>query len=327
MEHIWEREDFFFGEKDFDEKIETVAMPVLNSFEEGYFEHDGVRLHYYAGINPEEKAAITICHGFCEFFPKYHEMAYYLYTAGYSVFFVELRGFGYSSRVELDDESKVYVQDFDEYLSDLYEFTDRIVKEKSKTGKLVLLGHSMGGCIASLFEEEYPEIFETVILSSPMHRLTYGGKPEFVAQLAVLWAKLRHKEKEYAPGQKPFNPDNWFARSSALSFARWNYAQNMRLAHSEYRTAGGTYAWTAAAIKATKRARKNATWISKPILLIEAGLDTMVNNDYHLVFANRAHKIALETFPASKHEVFNADREDRENFYKAIFEWLELYIG
>lgn len=326
MEHIWEEEGFFFGEDDFDSKMKELALPVLKGFEEGYFEHEGARLHYYAGINPEERASVVICHGFCEFFAKYHELAYYLYKAGYSIFFMEQRGHGYSTRADLDDESKVYVRSFDEYVSDLHGFVEDIVKKKSTTGRLVLFGHSMGGCISSLYEEKYPGDFETVILSSPMHKMSYGGKPEWMAVLAVLYSKLFRKGKEYAPGQRSFNPENWFARSSALSFARWNYVQELRRAHREYRTFGGTYAWTAAAIKASKKSVRNAGKIEKPVLLIESGLDTMVNNGAHYIFAKKAKQVGIQSFPASKHEAFNAEKEERESFYKAVFEWLETHV-
>lgn len=323
MERVWESEGFFLKEADFEAGMNLLAKPVLDTFEEDFLENGSIRLHYYAGVHPREKASVVICHGFCEFFGKYHEMAYYLYMAGYSVFFLEQRGHGFSSKVPLDDESKVYVKSFDEYVEDLNLFTEQIVKKKSKTGRLILLGHSMGGCVSTLYIEKYKKTFERIILSSPMHRMSYGGKPEWMALAAVLYSKISRKEKEYAPGQRAFNPDNWFARSSALSFARWDYVQQERLEHPEYRTFGGTYAWTGAAIHGSKKSIRNASRAECPILLLEAGLDTLVNNEYHRVFAKKAQNVTLKVFENSKHEIFNAEWPDRIEFYRQIFKWLE----
>jgi len=47
-------------------------------------------------------------HGFCEFFGKFHETAYTFYEQGYSVFFVELRGHGYSeNHLMMDDQESL----------------------------------------------------------------------------------------------------------------------------------------------------------------------------------------------------------------------------
>ena len=106
MRRDYREEGFFFGEEDFESRMETEAKPVLSMVQSGDFKGcDGNTIHYEALINSDEKAAIVISHGFCEFYPKYHEMFYYFYEAGYSVFFVEHRGHGFSYR-EIDDPDK-----------------------------------------------------------------------------------------------------------------------------------------------------------------------------------------------------------------------------
>ena len=72
------------------EQMETIVKPWLeNTVKEGdVLSYDGIRLHYYYAIYPEEKASIIFTHGFCEFFGKYHEMVYRFYQQGFSVFFL-----------------------------------------------------------------------------------------------------------------------------------------------------------------------------------------------------------------------------------------------
>lgn len=324
MANEWLNRDFFFGEDDFNEKMSTTVSDWLKTVKEDYLSvENGIRLHYYAAINPYEKAAIAICHGFCEFFDKYHEMAWYLYKAGYSVFFVDHRGHGKSTKVELDDIGKVYVKDYSEYVSDYHEFVHRVVKPLSKTDKLILLGHSMGGCISSLYLSKYPEDFSLAVLSSPMHRMSFKGRPMWQVKLIMTVAAILKWDKRYVPGQGPFIPGNWFERSSTLSFVRWEYAQNARLACDDYKTFGGTFAWIRASIKATKRLFKGLDNIKIPILLLEAGKDTMVDNSAHDEFADRVPTTKTLVFPNSKHEIFNSVSEDRYAFYTTIFEWID----
>ena len=71
----------FFGEEDFLDKMNNVVLPFfrINMLEGEFKSFDGRSIHYYYLRNPEEKAAIVISHGFCEFNGKYHEMMYYFY--------------------------------------------------------------------------------------------------------------------------------------------------------------------------------------------------------------------------------------------------------
>ena len=78
-------------------------------------------IQYYYAINPDAKASITVVHGFCEFFSKYHEVFYRFYKQGYSVFFLELRGHGFSSR-QVRVKDAVYIKNYEDYLRDLNAF-------------------------------------------------------------------------------------------------------------------------------------------------------------------------------------------------------------
>ena len=64
-------------------------------------------------------------HGFCEFFGKYHEVAYRLYQEGYSVFFIELRGHGKSDREFDHEDQRVHIESFDRYAEDVDSFMNK----------------------------------------------------------------------------------------------------------------------------------------------------------------------------------------------------------
>lgn len=62
----------------------------------------------------------------------------------YSVFFIEHRGHGFSDRADCIHEwDRVYVKDYGEYVQDMHEFMEQVVKKHSLTHKYYLYAHSM----------------------------------------------------------------------------------------------------------------------------------------------------------------------------------------
>lgn len=302
---------------------ETVEPWVDKEFTTGHFtSYDKTKLAYYYIVNPNEKASIVISHGYCEFFPKYYELAYIFYNMGYSVFFVEHRGYGFSDRAvpQLD---YVYVKDYSEYVDDFHEYMEQIVKKNSKTDKYVLFAHSMGGCIASLFLEKYKGYFDAAVLSSPMHMMKLGQFKPWQVLLIGNICKFFGQGKRLASGQKRFDGINVWEKSSSMSKARYDYQFDKRLAVPEYTTYGGTFAWATASIKATNRCLKDAPKIDTPILLLEAGNDRLVDNEGHRKFVDLTHNTTYKIFPESKHELFNAPDYIREEYYDEIFNYLD----
>lgn len=313
-----------FGEDNFQEKMNTiVAERLKNDFTEAYIQSfDQTKLHVTYAVHPQEKASIVISHGFCEFFAKYHEMAYYFYEMGYSVFFLEYRGHGLSDR-KVTDFSLVYVKDFDEYVEDLHCFMEQIVMKNSKTKHYYLFAHSMGGAIGALFLEKYPSCFQKAVLSSPMMEMNFGQFPGCLVVPTLALARLCKWDEKYAPGQHGFDGVAQFATSGTLSKARYDYAFHFREQNQEYQTYAACYAWTHAAYKATKKLRKNIGKIEAQVLLLQAGQDTVVKSKGQDIFAERSDRTTKICFPQSKHEIFNATAPIREKFYHLLFGFWE----
>ncbi|MCR4611434.1 MAG: alpha/beta hydrolase [Lachnospiraceae bacterium] len=321
------REDvanLMISEKDFDEVMSTRIEPWINKefTKRSISSYDGTKLACYYNVNPDEKAAVAFCHGMGEFFPKYYELAYVFYNMGYSVFFIEHRGFGFSQRA-VERLDHIYVESYSEYVDDYKEFMDKVVTQYSKSHKYVLFAHSMGGGIGTLFLEKYPQYFQTAILSSPMHRMNLGQfKPWQVSLLGGLMKMFGQGDK-IVPGQREFDGINVWEKSSSMSKARYDFQFNKRLAVPEYTTYGGTYAWSAASVKATKKLLKNAADVKIPVLVCQAGLDTLVDNEGHSIFKEATDNTTLKVFSDSKHEIFNATDEIREQYFETVFDYLD----
>ncbi len=318
----------YFGEEDFPQKMAELVTPWREEhLKEGYFTgYDGTSIHYLYAIHPQEKAAIAISHGFCEFAGKYHELMYYMYQEGYSVFFVEHRGHGFSGR-KVKELDKVYVKSYDEYVLDFKIFMDQIVKSLSISKEYVLFAHSMGGAIATLFLEECPGYFKAAVLSSPMEQMDFRGIPDWKVKLLMVVSRFLPWEEKYVPGQHGYTDAYTQSTSSSMSKTRYDYAYEIRAAVPQCRTFGGTYAWTRASIKATKKAVKNAYKVQIPVLLLQAGQDTMVRPMGQEIFAKESGHTTLVRFPESKHELFNATDEIRSEYFDRVFSFLNQQLS
>ena len=182
-------------ESNYKEEMQTIVEPYLVSIgTEFYLErHAGQKIHcmHYVPENPH--AVVMLSHGFVENAEKYKEIAYYFAKEGFSVYLPEHCGHGFSYRLT-EDESLVHLDSFERYVEDFI-FVTKKAKEDNPGMKIYLYGHSMGGGIAAAVAARAPEMFEKVILSSPMIRPLTGGVPWHVAK-AIAKTSCKVKEQK-----------------------------------------------------------------------------------------------------------------------------------
>lgn len=318
------------GEDDFYDVMKGTVQPWIKStVKSGYFEsYDFTEIHYYYAIPENPRGIIVMVHGFCEFFGKYHEMAWYFYQLGYAFFFPELRGHGKSGG-KLPEKDLVFVKHYEQYVIDVALFLEKVVdKVADRKLKRVLFAHSMGGAVAALFLEEYPNKFDGAILSSPMLMMNTGGMSNFVINLIHLYVIIFHRWKKLSVGQKHFDGVNIFDHSSCQSRVRYDYMFDMRCKDSDYQTYGGTYAWVLASLATDKLILQDAKKASPtPIFIFEAGKDHLVDKRGYEIFTSRDKNVRTYCFETSKHEIFNATEDVRKEYYRMVFELLDEYMG
>jgi alpha-beta hydrolase superfamily lysophospholipase len=133
------------------------------SHEESTFEGiGGLKLfsQSWRPVGEEPRAVLIVVHGLRDHSSRYGELAEHLVGQGFAVYAFDLRGHGRSEGV------RVHIDSFDEYLSDLGLFLDR-VRQQEPGRPVFLFGHSMGGAIVTLFTLEKKPAIQGVVLSAP----------------------------------------------------------------------------------------------------------------------------------------------------------------
>ena len=286
---------------------------------------DNTPLHYYCAIPEDAKACIVMMHGFCEFFARYHEMAWYFYRAGYAFFFLEQRGHGLSGG-KLAEPDLVWIDDFDTYVRDMDLFIRETVSEKAPSLKKVLFAHSMGGAVSTLYLETHPDTFLGAVFSSPMFCLKKVNYPPPVLALMKLFVGLTRREKTLAAGGKHFSKEQEFESGSMLSRSHYDYQHEIRRGNKAYQTYASSYGWGIAAIDATRRLIRNASRVRTPVVLLTAGNDALVDPKGYEAFMKRVPGTVRITYPDAKHELFNADDTDRQQFYDDMFHAIDGFL-
>lgn len=257
---------------------------------EGEFEgKDGVTIRYAALRQTKVDRAILIVNGRVETYLKYQELAWDLWRQGYSLYLIDHRGQGMSDRL-LADREKGYVADFEDYVVDLKQFHDQVILA-DQPASLFLLAHSMGGAISARYLERWPDDIRAAALSSPMMGIHLGGLPHWLAKgLSATIARVGgwFGEPPYGPGQGAYQDqgfaDNELTHSEARYAAfRRQYEQSPRL-----KLGGATAHWIHQGMTGAERALAEAGSIKTPLLLLQAGDDSVVDNQAQADFCQRA---------------------------------------
>ena len=315
-------------EANYKEDMEAVVEPyVAARTEAGTFERiKGQKIYYEAYIADKAKGAIVLSHGFTESVRKFTESVYYMLQAGYNVYAVDHRGHGRSYRPN-DNPYVVHAEKFEDYVLDLEYFTREIVKrEKKETGPLYLYGHSMGGCIGAWTIETYPDLFKKAVLTSPMLALKFPvPTPIMVAGASLIgMGKGGRRKKEPLSPVNAFTETPDFENSCDSSKCRYLYYFDKRLKDSALQTTSPSVGWGLEAVKACKRAISKAETakIRIPVLLMQAGNDTMVDNAGQVLFASRVPSCTFTQVPGMKHELYMTDSDVLIPYWEKIFAFL-----
>lgn len=152
---------------------------------EGKFKgYKGLNLYYQCWL-PEDKpkAVLLVAHGLAEHSGRYKNLVDYFVPKGYAVYALDHRGHGKS------EGTRSYVDNFNDYLTDLKTFFDMVRKE-NKNAKIFLFGHSLGGTIVTAYAVEHQEELAGLILSGSSLVPSTSVSPALLAMAGIISALL-----------------------------------------------------------------------------------------------------------------------------------------
>ena len=312
-------------EENYEKDMTELVEPYLAARREtGFSERVMGQPIYYEHYRADApKGVIVISHGFTESIRKFAESIYYMLQAGYDVWGVDHRGHGRSWR-ENENPYVVHVSRFLDFVLDLRFLVERRVIPQAKGLPLYLYCHSMGGCIGAWLIEEYPTMFKKAVLSSPMLGLSFGKIPVPVMYAAASLKGIGEKKKEPLEAVSSFETAD-FENSCDSSRCRYEYYYQKRLADPLLQTTSPSIGWGREAVKACARvtSRKQTKKISIPVLLFQAGDETVVKKESHDLFASRVPTCRFERIPGMKHELYMTDSDVLIPYWETIFAFLD----
>ena len=314
-------------EEKFEKMMRTVVEPGLAAMRE---EMDmplsgGGTLHAEVYNRLDAHQAVVLLHGYTESAEKFREMTWYFLHAGYSVFTYDHRGHGRSTR-GVEDTSITHVERFDDYVRDLEEFMEKVVEPRMRGGRLCLYAHSMGGAVGAMALMRHPDWFDRAVLTAPMIAPSSAPYPRFVGE-AIAWVMCAlGKGKERAFIGKPFDPEReTFELSCSTSRARFDYYQQKRVSQAHLQNCAPTYRWVKEAVGVTRTLlkRENNLRIKTPVLLCQAGRDSVVCLPEQRRFVEQTPGAALRVFETAKHEIYNSDDAVMREYVPAVINFLD----
>ena len=250
------------------------------------------------------KAVVMIVHGLGEHCERYDALANYLTAKGFNVASMDLPCHGRS------DGPRGHIDSFDSYNRAVLNMYDR-VQIAYPNKPIVLLGHSMGGLIASRLLLEHQDKFVGAVLSgaaiqSPQQPPAW--QVLIIKNLAKLFPKMQILQLEAdAVSRDPVVVEKYFADplvSKDKLSARFLVSM----------------------FEAMEDVKEHAAKITLPLFVLHGGADVMTDPEGSRLLFNSvsSQNKELKIYPGLFHEIFN--EPEAPEIYAEVTQWIESLL-
>lgn len=302
-------DDFLVRSTSYSDTMNRTVLPWLKEKEQvsEIRSFDGHPLYCVSYQADHPEAVVLIVHGFTENAYKYAELIWSLLHLHFSVVAYDQRGHGRSWRDPgVPDPSITHVDHFGDYIRDLKTVIDAFRPDPSLP--FFVFAHSMGGAVASLFLEQYQDIFSAAVLSSPMIAPYVGGLPVPVVSAVGVLAKMLGKGKKNPFFMKTYSGPEDFASSCATDPERFAWYDRIKAERTEFRNSVPSYQWSYEAMHVTEKILASGApeKIACPVLLFSAETDYSVLPGPQKDFIGRVPHGRYVPVKESRHEIFRS---------------------
>jgi alpha-beta hydrolase superfamily lysophospholipase len=261
---------------------------------------------YYQSWAPDGVpiAVSLVVHGLAEHSGRYSNLVNYFVPKGYAIYSFDLRGHGKS------EGKRGYVERFSYYLDDVKTYYDKVVQE-NKNAKIFLVGHSMGGTIATAYAIKHQSELNGLILSGAA--LKAGAS---VTKAAMLMAKVL---SFLMPNMGVTTLDaSAVSRDKAVVEAYINDPLNY--------TGKISARLGAELLNEIQQLPAKIPGLSLPILIMHGSADRLSDPSSSKMLFERASSKdkTLKFYEGFYHEIFNDP--DRQQVFADMEAWLKLHV-
>ena len=310
--NLFSSDGLVFSKENYSDVMNNVVVPDLAKQSKNEIIHTPDKINLYCVEFPRERARGTVLflHGFTENAFKYAEMIHSVLSKGYAALAYDQRGHGRSWRdpgVKL--VSVTHVEKFDQYVSDLRFVCDAILPRFPRPW--IIFAHSMGGAVASLYLEQYPDTFNRAVLCAPMIAPNLLGVPAAAASMICKTAKLVRRQRKHPFFMKPYSGPEDFDTSAASDRRRFDWYDQIKAARKDFQNSTPSYQWTDESIHVTEKilAPGAPEKIACPVLLSTAELDGSVLPEPQKAFIDRVPQGKHLFVKQARHEIFRSTDE------------------
>jgi lysophospholipase len=268
---------------------------------------------------PNRKGTVCIFTGRTEPIEKYFETVRDLQDRGFAVAALDWRGQGHSSR-RLRDWRKGYVRHFSDFEIDVETFVREVVLPDCPPPHFAL-AHSMGGAVMLRVARAGRRWFDRMVLSAPMIDLP-GRATSLPVRVLLRAMRLAGQGGRYVPGGNDVLANTEPFLGNPLTSDPVRYARNAAVIAEDptLGLASPTVAWADTAFR-TMHGFKAADYpsrIRQPILMIAAGLDSVVSTPAIEEFAYHLRAGSHLVIAGAKHEILQEQDRYRQQFWAAF---------
>ncbi len=242
-----------------------------------------------------------LAHGASEHAGRYAHVAEAFNERGYSVWALDHRGHGRSGG------RKVYVEHFDHLLDDLHDLIG-LAREELPGRDPFLLGHSMGGCIATGYAIRHDGELSGLLLSNPL--ATVKTAPG-TAAVSRLLSRVLPGLGVYSVDPEGVSKDPEEVRKYVEDPLNHGGKLPVRTV-AELGNEIDTFSEAAAAI-------------TVPVLIMYSSTDPIVAPEGSVMLAERvgSDDVTIRDWPGLRHEILN--EPERDEVIAGMLDWLDAH--
>lgn len=262
----------------------------------------GVDTYYrYWQADAAPRALIVLVHGAGEHCGRYVPLAEYFTARAYTVAALDLTGHGKTAG------TPGFIERFDDYLDSLHLFQQQLDGDFPGTPK-ILLGHSMGGLISSLYLLRHQRDFIACVLSGPA--IEAEIQPGLWQMLLIRFLSVvRPRMGVLQLDAKAVSRDQQVVD---------DYVNDPLVHHGKISARK-----VAELFRAMQRIQENAAQITLPMLLLHGANDSLATPEGSRFLFDHisSEDKTLKIYPDLYHEIFN--EPEREMVFADVVAWCD----